>query len=56
MATVAGMVSAAQSKKVNRRPDSSRIRPIAIRLGGDPTGIPIATEDPHVSISSRPTG
>ena len=30
--------------------------PIAIRFGGDPTGMPTATDDDHVSIRSSPIG
>ena len=51
---MSGMVTAIQSKKVIRRSVRSRIMPIAIRFGGEPTGMPTATEDDHVSIRRSP--
>lgn len=56
MIRVTGMVTAAQSKKVRRRSVRSRTRPIAMRLGGDPIGMPTATDDAQVSMSSSAIG
>ena len=53
---VNGIATATQSKKLRRRPPSSRTIPIAIRFGGEPTGMPTATDDDQVSISMSPIG
>jgi hypothetical protein len=52
MATVVGIVNATQSKKVSRCPASSRIRPMAMRLGGEPTGIPVVLRFPGIEVPS----
>jgi hypothetical protein len=56
MTMVTGRVTAVQSKKVRRRAVRSRTRPIAMRLGGDPIGMPTATDDAHVSMSRSAIG
>jgi hypothetical protein len=55
MAAARGMVTAIQSTKVRWRPASSCSMPMAMRFGGDATGIPTATEEDQLSIRSRAT-